>query len=82
MTAWRRAIELSIEEEDLGRLMSIARSRTEAASRVERTREAMWVVHLMLTLAALYGVIITGMFLAQTWLLFPTIFAGAPAACR
>jgi len=38
MTAWRRAIELSIEEEDLGRLMSIARSRTEAASRVERAR--------------------------------------------
>ena len=37
----------------------------------------MWVVHLMLTLAALYGVIITGMFFAQTWLLFPTMFAGA-----
>ncbi len=31
----------------------------------------------MLTLAALYGVIITGMFFAQTWLLFPTMFAGA-----
>jgi len=39
--------------------------------------EAMWVVHLMLTLAVLYGVIITGMFFAQTWLLFPTMFAGA-----
>jgi len=39
--------------------------------------EAMWVVHLMLTLAALYAIIITGMFLAQTWLLFPTMFAGA-----
>jgi transposase len=38
MTAWRRAIELSIGEEDLARLMSIARSRTEAASRVERGR--------------------------------------------
>ena len=37
----------------------------------------MWVVHLMLTLAALYAVIITGMFFAQTWLLFPTMFAGA-----
>ena len=37
----------------------------------------MWVVHLMLTLAVLYGVIITGMFFAQTWLLFPTMFAGA-----
>ncbi len=34
-------------------------------------------VHLMLTLAALYGVIITGMFFAQTWLLLPTMFAGA-----
>src|SRR5208283_1584111 len=39
--------------------------------------EAMWVVHLMLTLAALYAVVSTGMFFAQTWLLFPTMFAGA-----
>jgi transposase len=38
MTAWRRAIELAIEAEDLARLASIARSRTEAASRVERAR--------------------------------------------
>ena len=30
----------------------------------------MWVVHLMLTLAALYAVIIAGMFFAQTWLSF------------
>ena len=37
----------------------------------------MWVVYLMLTLAVLYAVIITGMFFAQTWLLFPTMFAGA-----
>jgi len=37
----------------------------------------MWVVHLMLTLAALYAVIIAGMFFAQTRLLFPTMFAGA-----
>ena len=37
----------------------------------------MWVVHLMLTLAALYSVIIAGMYFAQTWLLFPTMFAGA-----
>ena len=37
----------------------------------------MWVVHLMLTLAALYAVIITGMYFAQTWLLFPTVLAGA-----
>ena len=38
MTARRRAIELSIGEEDLARLVSIARSRTEPASRVERAR--------------------------------------------
>src|SRR5271165_4846449 len=37
----------------------------------------MWVVHLMLTLAALYAVIIAGMYFAQTWLLFPTMFAGS-----
>src|ERR1700686_3970292 len=36
MTARRRAIELSIGEEDLARLVSIARSRTERASRLER----------------------------------------------
>jgi transposase len=38
MTAWRRALELTIEEEDLSRLTAIARSRTEPASRVERAR--------------------------------------------
>src|SRR6202171_1062449 len=38
MTARRGAIELSIGEEDLARLASIARSRTEPASRVERAR--------------------------------------------
>src|SRR3984893_7143669 len=37
-TPGRRAIELSIGEEDLARLVSIARSRTEPASRVERAR--------------------------------------------
>ena len=37
----------------------------------------MWVVHLMLTLAALYAVVIAGMFFAQTRLLFPTMVAGA-----
>ena len=35
----------------------------------------MWVVHLMLTLAALYAVIIAG--IAQTRLLFPTMVAGS-----
>src|SRR4051794_6968880 len=38
MVAWRRAIELALGEEDLVRLTSVARSRTEAASRVERAR--------------------------------------------
>jgi transposase len=38
MTARRRAIELSIGGEDLAKLVSIARSRTEPASRVERAR--------------------------------------------
>lgn len=38
MTAWRRAIELSIGEDHLATLVSITRSRTESASRVERAR--------------------------------------------
>jgi transposase len=38
MVARRRVIPLAIDEEALARLISIARSRTEAASRVERAR--------------------------------------------
>jgi transposase len=38
MTAWRQALALTIGDEDLSRLTAIARSRTEAASRVERAR--------------------------------------------
>ena len=38
MAAWRRAIELSLEDADVERLRSIAQSRTEPASRVERAR--------------------------------------------
>lgn len=38
MGAWRQAIELSIEDADLAKLTSIARSRTEPASRVERAK--------------------------------------------
>lgn len=38
MTAWRQALELTIEDEDLARLTVIARSRTEPASRVERAQ--------------------------------------------
>ena len=38
MTAWRRAVELALESEDVAKLTSIARSRTEPASRVERAK--------------------------------------------
>ena len=38
MAAWRRAIELSLGDEDLEKLRVISRSRTEIASRVERAR--------------------------------------------
>src|ERR1700752_1053201 len=38
MAAWRRAIELSLGEADTAKLRSIARSRTEPASRVERAQ--------------------------------------------
>lgn len=38
MTAWRQVLELTIGDEDLSRLVAIARSRTEPASRVERAR--------------------------------------------
>jgi transposase len=38
MAAWRRAIELSLGVDDVKRLKSIAQSRTEPASRVERAR--------------------------------------------
>jgi transposase len=38
MAAWRRAIELSLGEADTTKLRSIAQSRTEPASRVERAR--------------------------------------------
>jgi hypothetical protein len=38
MAAWRRAIELSLGDADTANLRSIAQSRTEPASRVERAR--------------------------------------------
>jgi hypothetical protein len=38
MAAWRRAIALSLEEQDIATLRSVAQSRTEPASRVERAR--------------------------------------------
>ena len=47
----------------------------------------MWLLKLALTLAALYAAVVTGMYLAQTWLLFPTTLAGLarvqlPASAR
>ncbi len=46
-----------------------------------------WLAHLALGLAALYAAAVVAMFLAQTWLLFPTALAGAarvqlPASAR
>ena len=38
MAAWRRAIALSLEDEDIAKLRSMAQSRSEPASRVERAR--------------------------------------------
>jgi transposase len=38
MAAWRRAIELALGDEDTAKLRSLAASRTEPASRVERAR--------------------------------------------
>jgi hypothetical protein len=34
-----------------------------------------WIVPLMLTLAALYAVVVMGIYFVQTWLLFPTMLA-------
>ncbi len=36
-----------------------------------------WLAHLALVLAALYAAAVAAMYLAQTWLLFPTTLAGA-----
>ena len=38
MAGWRQVIELAMTDEEIGRLTAIARSRTEAASRVERAQ--------------------------------------------
>src|ERR1700745_483436 len=38
MTAWRRVIDLSVSDADVAKLRSIAQSRTEPASRVERAQ--------------------------------------------
>jgi pimeloyl-ACP methyl ester carboxylesterase len=37
----------------------------------------MWLAHLALGLAALYAAVVAGMYVAQTWLLFPTTLAAA-----
>jgi transposase len=38
MATWRHAVELAMTDEEIGRLMAISRSRTEAASRVTRAQ--------------------------------------------
>lgn len=38
MARWRQAVELAMKDEDIERLMVVSRSRTEAASRVERAQ--------------------------------------------
>jgi hypothetical protein len=38
MAIWRHAVELAMTDEEIGRLMAISRSRTEAASRVMRAQ--------------------------------------------
>jgi len=38
MVGWRRAVELAMTEEEIAKLTSVSRSRTEPASRVERAR--------------------------------------------
>ena len=40
-------------------------------------RTGVWLAHLALGLAALYAAAVAAMYLAQTWLLFPTALAGA-----
>ena len=38
MARWRQAVELAMTDEEIGRLAAIARSRSEAARRVERAQ--------------------------------------------
>jgi hypothetical protein len=42
-----------------------------SAGHAHLAKRGMWVIHLALSLAALYAAIIAGMYFAQTWFLFP-----------
>src|ERR1019366_9902315 len=58
MAAPRLVVDLTIEDEDMTRLMAVGRSRTEPASRVERARTAeakAWVVSLACQKAKDFG---------------------------
>jgi dienelactone hydrolase len=48
-----------------------------SAGHAHLAKRDMWVIHLALSLAALYAAIIAGMYFAQTWLLFPAFLARA-----
>jgi uncharacterized protein len=48
-----------------------------SAGHAHLAKRDMWVIHLALSLAALYATIIAGIYFAQTWLLFPAFFARA-----
>jgi hypothetical protein len=38
MATWRQALEVAITDEDVARLITVSRSRTEPASRVQRAQ--------------------------------------------
>src|SRR5215217_9790688 len=62
-------------------------ARRAASGKAALRPTAVWLAHLALVLAALYAAAVAAMYLAQTWLLFPTALAGGarvqlPASAR